>query len=101
MRQLFTNSPFMRIAHEPHSPSPQPSLVPVNPNVCRRTSSNLSIGKTRTSTVLPFTVNERLHWPQCSEELVIALLVTALHQGREFLILRRRYSLASAERNRS
>src|ERR1700686_3957636 len=66
MRQLFTNWPFIKTEQEPHSPSPQPSFVPVNPSSCRRTSNSLSIGKTRTVSGLPFTVRESSHLPLSS-----------------------------------
>ena len=33
VRQLFTSSPFTSTEHAPHSPSPQPSLVPVRPQL--------------------------------------------------------------------
>src|SRR5712664_3740122 len=44
MRQLFTSIPSNRTEHEPHSPSPHPSFVPVNPSSLRSTSNNLSMG---------------------------------------------------------
>ncbi len=66
MRQLFTNSPFIKTEQEPHSPSPQPSFVPVNPSSPRRTSSSLSMGKTRTVSGFPFTVRESSHLPRSS-----------------------------------
>jgi hypothetical protein len=43
-RQLFTSAPSISIEHAPHSPSPQPSFVPVNFNSSRNTSSNRAIG---------------------------------------------------------
>src|SRR5579862_7155029 len=55
-RQLFTSVPSIITEHAPHSPSPQPSFVPVNPSSCRSTSSNLSIGYARTVFKSPFTV---------------------------------------------
>src|SRR6266699_5348931 len=66
MRQLFTNSPFIKTEQEPHSPSPQPSFVPVNPSSCRRTSNSLSMGKTRTVSALPFSVRTSSHLPRSS-----------------------------------
>src|ERR1700736_5055968 len=55
IRQLLTKTPSTNTEHEPHSPSPQPSLVPVNPSCSRNTSSNRSMGKARTVTAFPFT----------------------------------------------
>src|ERR1035438_2681823 len=55
-RQLFTNSPFMRTEQEPHSPSPQPSLVPVRCRSSRSTSSRRFIGGAWTSQPLPLMV---------------------------------------------
>src|SRR5579863_5798524 len=57
-RQLFTSVPSIITEHAPHSPSAQPSFVPVNPSSCRSTSSNLSIGYARTVFESPFTVKE-------------------------------------------
>src|ERR1700674_2284066 len=83
MRQLFTNSPFIKTEQEPHSPSPQPSFVPVNPSSCRRTSNSLSMGKTRTVSGLPFTVRESSHLPRSS----------LLPSSEEWLIVLRRRRL--------
>src|SRR6202043_2166767 len=55
IRQLLTKTPSTNTEHEPHSPSPQPSLVPVNPICTRNTSSNRSMGKAHTVMVFPFT----------------------------------------------
>src|ERR1043165_3985547 len=44
-RQLFTIWPSIITVHAPHSPSPQPSFVPVKLNCSRRTSSRRSSGK--------------------------------------------------------
>src|ERR1035438_7268685 len=55
-RQLFTNSPFMRTEHEPHSPSPHPSLVPVRCRSSRRTSRRRFIAGTLTIRASPFTL---------------------------------------------
>src|SRR5450631_2092659 len=52
-RQLLTRAPFISIAQVPHSPSPQPSFVPVSPGCSRRTSSNLAIGYACRVTVCP------------------------------------------------
>src|SRR5580704_1904593 len=43
-RQLFTSCPSISIAQAPHSPSPQPSFVPVNFNSSRNTSSSRASG---------------------------------------------------------
>src|ERR1700676_4131354 len=53
--QLFTSSPSKRTEHEPHSPSPQPSLVPVRRKSSRSTSSRRFIGGTHTVCEAPFT----------------------------------------------
>src|ERR1700704_3239663 len=55
IKQLLTKTPSTNTEHEPHSPSPQPSLVPVNPSGNRNTSSSRSMAKARTVTALPFT----------------------------------------------
>ena len=44
VRQLLTSSPSTSTAHAPHSPSPQPSFVPVSCNSTRSTSSSRAIG---------------------------------------------------------
>src|SRR5579872_188400 len=44
IRQLLTIAPFSRIEHAPHSPSPQPSFVPVRRNSSRNTSSRRAMG---------------------------------------------------------
>src|SRR5580658_1985575 len=56
-RQLFTSSPFMRTEQEPHSPSPQPSLVPVKCRSSRSTSSRRFIGGALTVRDSPLTLN--------------------------------------------
>src|SRR5215472_11012728 len=76
MRQLFTNTPSINTLHEPHSPSPQPSFVPVNPNSFRNTSSRRSIASTCTVTVLPFTFNETSHLERFAEDSVMGSFVT-------------------------
>src|ERR1700674_481831 len=97
MRQLFTNSPFIKTEQEPHSPSPQPSFVPVNPSSPRRTSNSLSIGKTRTVSGLPFTVKESSHLPRSSLPRSLEERLIALRRR----ILPQRYLPARVERNRS
>src|SRR5208282_2292236 len=92
MRQLLTNLPSIKTEQEPHSPSPQPSFVPVNPSSCRRTSNSLSMGKTRTVSGLPFTVSESSRLAPFPEEWLIAPRWPRLLQ---------RYVPARAERNRS
>src|ERR1041385_6985161 len=47
-RQLFTIWPSRMTVHAPHSPSPQPSFVPVRCNCSLKTSSSRAIGKTST-----------------------------------------------------
>src|SRR5882672_6648093 len=66
MRQLFTSMPFNRTAHEPHSPSPHPSFVPVNPSSFRSTSNNLSMGWASTFLVSPLTANKTSHFAPIS-----------------------------------
>src|SRR6266853_4483908 len=97
MRQLFTNSPSIKTEQEPHSPSPQPSFVPVNPSSCRRTSNSLSIGKTRTVSGLPFTVRESSHLPRLSLPRFSVEWLIVLRWRR----LLQRYLLARVARNRS
>src|SRR6476659_433950 len=55
IRQLLTKIPSSSTAHAPHSPSPQPSLVPVSFNSSRKTSSNLCMGHTSTTWSTPLT----------------------------------------------
>src|SRR4030088_1350104 len=102
MRQLFTNSPFIKTEQEPHSPSPQPSFVPVNPRPPRRTSTSLAMGWTRTVSGLPFTVRESSHLPRFS------LPRSSLARSSEewLIVLRRRrlvqrYLPGEVERSRS
>src|ERR1700686_1379679 len=93
-RQLLINLPFIKTEQEPHSPSPQPSFVPVNPSSCRRTSNSLSMGKTRTVSALPFTVRASSHLPRFSEVLVIFFHQSfhqAFHQPPHQQRLLRRY----------
>src|ERR1700675_4222796 len=97
MRQLFTNSPFIKTEQEPHSPSPQPSFVPVNPSSPRRTSNSLSMGKTRTVSGFPFTVRESSHLPRSSLPRYSNEWLIVLRRR----ILLRRYLPARVARNRS
>ena len=46
--------PSTTTVHAPHSPSPQPSFVPVRPQSSRSTSSRRVIGCTRSDTRVPF-----------------------------------------------
>src|SRR6266545_3611734 len=55
----------MTTEHDPHSPSPHPSFVPVNPKCWRNTSNNLSVGYTRRFRDSPLTVNATSH---CTRE---------------------------------
>src|SRR6266567_2197821 len=61
-RQLFTSIPSNSTAHEPHSPSPQPSFAPVKSSLFRSTSSNLSMGCASTFTAWPLTVKRISHF---------------------------------------
>src|SRR5262245_19799912 len=56
-RQLLTSRPSIITEHAPHSPSPQPSFVPVSCNCSRSTSSKRSIGNTSTLLGSELTVN--------------------------------------------
>src|SRR6266849_10094704 len=67
-RQLFTSKPSSRTEHEPHSPSPYPSFVPVNPSSFRSTSSNLSMGWTSTLLGSPLIVNDTSPFAAASGE---------------------------------
>src|SRR5690242_13677716 len=67
MRQLFTSIPFIRTLHEPHSPSPQPSLAPVNSRSCRKTSERRSMGCVGTVAGSPLTVRAISHLEQGDE----------------------------------
>src|SRR5580704_9485169 len=83
IRQLFTSIPSIKTEQEPHSPSPQPSFVPVNPSSCRRTSSRRSIGYACTDSNFPFTVNEISHFARFLEESVIRFLAPRGARSRE------------------
>src|SRR5713101_9607019 len=67
-RQLFTSIPSSRTEHEPHSPSPHPSFVPVNSSSFRSTSNNLSMGWASTFFASPLTVNNTSHFALVSGE---------------------------------
>src|SRR5262245_40044743 len=56
-RQLFTGRPSRRTVHAPHSPSPQPSFVPVRPKSSRRTSMSRLKGGPPKRCGRPFTVS--------------------------------------------
>src|SRR6266581_6056879 len=73
MRQLFTNDPSIKTEQEPHSPSPQPSLVPVNPSSCRNTSSRRSIAYALTVANCPLTVKAISHFASCEDSLIAVL----------------------------
>src|SRR5947208_11088393 len=75
MRQLFTSISSKITEHEPHSPSPQPSLAPVNPRSFRSTSNNLSMGWASTFLASPFTVNENSHFALAAGEGFMTSLV--------------------------
>src|ERR1700691_5012800 len=71
IRQVFTNTPSINTEHEPHSPSPHPSLVPVKAKSRRITSRSRSIGYTDTFFATPFTVNVIKHFsPQDTGRLM-------------------------------
>ncbi len=55
-RQLFTRSPFISMAQAPHSPSPQPSFVPVSFNSSRSASSRRAMGYASKVAGSPFTM---------------------------------------------
>src|SRR4029077_10291561 len=54
-RQLFTSAPSISTEQAPHSPSPQPSFVPVRRNCSRSTSSSRAMGWASRITARPFT----------------------------------------------
>src|SRR5215471_2332807 len=59
-RQELTTSPSRIIEQAPHSPSPQPSFVPVCLRSSRITSSSRFIGATSTRRTLPLTLNSTI-----------------------------------------
>src|SRR5260221_417993 len=59
IRQLLTSAPSISIEHAPHSPSPQPSFVPVKPACSRKTSSNRAIGYASNDSALPLISHRR------------------------------------------
>src|SRR6266404_4401209 len=73
LRQLFTNDPSNKTEQEPHSPSPQPSFVPVNPSSCRNTSSRRSIAYALTVANRPLTVKAISHLAICEDSLIAVL----------------------------
>src|SRR5580704_7096352 len=101
MRQLFTNIPSIKTEQEPHSPSPQPSFVPVNPSSCRRTSRRRSIGYTCMVSGFPFTVREISHFALCNKGWFILALGALRPQSRasHFRKERRRCPLEATELN--
>src|SRR5437016_14415106 len=74
MRQLLTKVPSIKPEQEPHSPSPQPSFVPVNPRSCRNTSSRRSIVYALTVTDLPLSVKPISHFPFSEDSLIVVLV---------------------------
>src|SRR5438045_3663000 len=56
-RHELTGASSSRIVHAPHSPSPQPSFVPVRPQSSRSTSRRRFIGCASTETRFPFRTN--------------------------------------------
>src|SRR6266446_1580207 len=93
-RQLFTSMPSKSTEHEPHSPSPHPSFVPVNSRLTRSTSSNLSMGWASAFLASPLTVNETSHFAFAADEG----FMTFLSPEKERLV---RGIQAAAEWNRS
>src|SRR5690606_34866852 len=57
IRQAFTDTPSTTIVHAPHSPSPQPYLVPVRPSTSRIIVSALMSTGTVARVLTPFRVN--------------------------------------------
>src|SRR4051812_34185610 len=55
-RQEQTDSPSINTVHEPHSPFPQLSLLPVKSKDSRSTSNNVFVGGHVTETAFPFTL---------------------------------------------
>src|SRR5256886_10596476 len=83
-RQLFTSMPSNRTEHEPHSPSPHPSFVPVNFKSFRSTSNNLSMGWARSFFSSPLTVNETSHFALAAGEgFMLSLASKKEHLARE------------------
>src|SRR5713101_6746 len=79
-RQLFTSIPSNRTEHEPHSPSPHPSFVPLNSSSFRSTSNNLSMGYASTFFVSPFTVNNTSHFAPVAGERFMPPLASKKEQ---------------------
>src|SRR5450759_4324719 len=52
--QDLTASFSRRTVHAPQKPRPQPYLVPVNPNLLRKTHNKVRFGSSRVSVFLPF-----------------------------------------------
>src|ERR1700690_1503911 len=100
MRQLFTSAPFSNTEQEPHSPSPHPSLAPVNPNWCRSMSSNLSMGYARTVLNSPFTVNDISHAEGFSDDKDWVIALRRRLAARDLPLELRRYLLEAEELNR-
>src|SRR5450759_1003743 len=57
MRQELSDRPSTRMVHAPHSPSPQPYLVPVRPTTSRSMSRALMSTRTVARLLTPFRVN--------------------------------------------
>src|SRR5918996_6642024 len=57
--QLATTSPSIHTVQAEHAPRSHPILVPVRPSSYRSTSAKVVAGSTRTTTVPPFTDNDR------------------------------------------
>ena len=55
--QDLVGVPSISTVHEPHAPSPQPSLAPVRPNSSRKTSMSLRPGSPQKATLAPLRTN--------------------------------------------
>src|SRR5580704_5506477 len=81
-RQLFTSAPSISTEHAPHSPSPQPSFVPVSFNCSRSTSSSRAIGYASRVTLSPFT-SHRTETLRASSDMR-AFQCLGRHRGQHF-----------------
>src|SRR5438105_925419 len=73
-RQELTSSPSNRTEQEPHSPSPQPSLVPVRYRCSRSRSSRRVMGGASTVIWLPLRVKVMVLIRDSNSERQISLL---------------------------
>src|SRR5438034_567617 len=102
-RQLFTSMPSNKTEHEPHSPSPHPSFVPVNPRLFRSTSNNLSMGWASTFLASRLMVNESSHFAFAADEGFMPSLASKKRHRAPLLrpAVPQRDLRAAAEWNRS